>query len=369
MSTRKRSWPGRVFLGRDEQGKQQYHWVGRFDTKRERDAAVAKANTERPWEAKPPETTTGDQVADAYLADYAEHAKASSLGTATHALKCFRRKFGSRPFGSITRSEAREWARTVPVSYRPRLVTLGNFAVDELELIERNPFRGLATYKSRGRADRQLPDLEAVLHATATLGDYAAQMRALILTGALTGMRPGELYALRWSDLELDRCRVTVSRRIYHGQLDTPKNGRTKVIALPPRARDALFELAADRMALDPHAADADALVFRSKQGRPLSTQTVSLYWLRVRAAAGLDESVDFYLATKHLGVNLLWKQGVSTRAIAAQMGWSERAVDQLLQVYGHKDVAALEEIDALYADDRDAGGTHEAQNRLGQRD
>ena len=46
-------------------------------------------------------------------------------------------------------------------------------------------------------------------------------------------------------------------------------------------------------------------------------------------------------------------------------MGWSERAVDNLLRIYGHKDVAALEEIDALYAvDDREASVTHKAPNR-----
>ena len=46
-------------------------------------------------------------------------------------------------------------------------------------------------------------------------------------------------------------------------------------------------------------------------------------------------------------------------------MGWSERAVDNLLRIYGHKDVAALEEIDALYAaDECDANVTHELPDR-----
>ena len=56
MPARKRkTYEGRVYRGRDEQGKQQFHWVGRFATKHERDAAVAKAKVERPWEA----TSTG----------------------------------------------------------------------------------------------------------------------------------------------------------------------------------------------------------------------------------------------------------------------------------------------------------------------
>jgi hypothetical protein len=56
----------------------------------------------------------------------------------------------------------------------------------------------------------------------------------------------------------------------------------------------------------------------------------------------------------------------MSTREIAAQAGWSTRAVGDLLQVCGHKDVAALEEIDAWYA--RDANVTHEARNRPTQK-
>lgn len=39
------------------------------------------------------------------------------------------------------------------------------------------------------------------------------------------------------------------------------------------------------------------------------------------------------------------------SRAIGAQMGWSEKAVESLLHVHGHIDLIALAEVDALYAD------------------
>lgn len=58
-----------------------------------------------------------------------------------------------------------------------------------------------------------------------------------------------------------------------------------------------------------------------------------------------------FTSATKHYGVHLLYKLGMSERAIAAQMGWSEQAVTELLRVYGHIDLIALEEVDRLYED------------------
>ena len=88
-------------------------------------------------------------------------------------------------------------------------------------------------------------------------------------------------------------------------------------------------------------------LVFVSKQGKRLTAPTVSQYWAVVKASAGLD--FDLYHATKHYGVHLLFRLGLSKRAIAAQCGWSEDAVDSLLRVYGHADVAALAEVDALY--------------------
>ena len=66
-----------------------------------------------------------------------------------------------------------------------------------------------------------------------------------------------------------------------------------------------------------------------------------------MKAAAGLD--FDFYLVTKHLAVHRLYGLGLSKRAISTQMGWSESAVEKLLRVYGHAELVALQEIDALY--------------------
>ena len=45
-----------------------------------------------------------------------------------------------------------------------------------------------------------------------------------------------------------------------------------------------------------------------------------------------------------------LYKLGLSKRAIAAQAGRTEEDVDAMLRVYGHTDLVALSEIDALYA-------------------
>jgi len=84
-------------------------------------------------------------------------------------------------------------------------------------------------------------------------------------------------------------------------------------------------------------------LVFVGKRGTRLTAVSLSVYWKAVKERAGLD--FDFYTATKHYGVHLLYKLGLSRRAIAAQTGWSERGVDDLLRTYGHTDLVALAEV------------------------
>jgi integrase len=349
MSAKKRrTWAGRVYLGLGLDGSERYEWVGRFPTKRERDAAVAKRRAEIEAEKQraalpAAERMTCSEYAARYLARYERERKDSSYDTARQSLKRFLSDFGDRPLGSIARHEAIDWAERVPPSSRPVVVTMFNRAVDE-ELLDRNPFRGLGK-RTKGRSDDHPPteeEFDRLLASCSALGDYAPQMRALMTFAAYSGMRPGELFALEWTDIDLTSNRVQVARRLYKGRLALPKSNKERPIALTPPARDALLRL----RALPGYAADAP-LVFRAKRGGRLSQPTLSGYWGKVLARAGLD--FDFYLATKHYGVHLLYRLGLSKRAIAAQMGWSEKAVENLLRVYGHADLVALSEVDALY--------------------
>lgn len=171
------------------------------------------------------------------------------------------------------------------------------------------------------------------------LGWYGPQMRALLIFAAYSGMRPGELFALEWPDVDFDAMRIYVGRRVYKGRVDLPKSNKPRTIALTPPARDAILG--------QPTRQDGQ-LVFRSKRGVRLSQPTLSSYWAQVLARAELD--FDFYLATKHYAVHYLYAElGLPARVIAEQMGWSLRAVEKLLAVYGHGDVGALEEIDRAF--------------------
>jgi integrase len=358
VTSKRKTWNGRIYLGRNPDGTQAFYWVGRFATKRERDAAVAKARTEKPWQNKRPAELTCGEWADRYLARYERlvekrERKASSLDTARLSLKAFRASFGARPVVSIEPVEAEDWAQTVPASAVPQVVAMFNYA-KRMRIIDHNPFDGLGGGRGRGRADQAPPtldELERLRDACDALGDYGPRMRDFVDFLALTLLRPGEGYELRYPDLDLRANRIQVSRRLYRGIVDVPKSNRAKTIALPPPARDIVLR--------QPTRTRADGLIFVSKLGKRLTASTVCQYWAIVKARANLN--FDIYHATKHYGVHRLYLLGLSKRAIAAQAGWSERDVKAMLRVYGHTDLVALSEVDALYADRSDAKVTQEA--------
>ena len=58
---------------------------------------------------------------------------------------------------------------------------------------------------------------ERLYQSCEVLGHYAPQMRALMIVAAYSGMRPGELMALEWGDIDFEANRIYVQRRLYQG--------------------------------------------------------------------------------------------------------------------------------------------------------
>jgi integrase len=342
--------PAKPYSARISLGNGQYDWVGRFETRRQRDAAKARRRLELieqgnlPREDggfnRPVRSLTVDQYAEVFLAEYERKHKTSSYQTMVQRLKPFCAEFGSTPLRDLDRLAIKEWAAGVTsISHVPSAVTLLNQAVDDDQL-EKNPARGLGE-QYEGRSSHRPPteeEFERLLDACWVHGrDYGQRMRNLLRFAAFTGMRPGEIMELKWSDVDFDRNRVRVSRRLYRGTVDVPKSGKAKLIVLTPPAREALQ--AQPRLG---------EWVFPSKQSPRLASGSLSLDWQKVLAKADLD--FDFYLATKHYCVHYLYvKLNLSRRAIAAQMGWSMKSVDKMLAVYGHGEIGALEEIDDAF--------------------
>ena len=66
------------------------------------------------------------------------------------------------------------------------------------------------------------------------------EWRTMILVALRTGMRQGELRALRWQDLDLNAGRIFVRQNVVRDQIGSPKSGKPREIALGEEVRVAL---------------------------------------------------------------------------------------------------------------------------------
>lgn len=78
-------------------------------------------------------------------------------------------------------------------------------------------------------------EIDALLAATPA-DDLGRVERAMYLAAVMTGMRQGELLALRWDDVDWTVRRVRVRRNFVRGEYGTPKSKRsTRSIPLADR--------------------------------------------------------------------------------------------------------------------------------------
>lgn len=260
-----------------------------------------------------------------------------------YATKGFTDKHGARKASSITREEAYEWA----VKHRGQVQALrGVFQHGiSLDLLKSNPFQGLSLPKRQdgeirpGRGAltedelKQLADVAYRLH-----GEWH---RALILFAGYSCLRAGELYELRFTDLQGEEIHVSRALSSYKRRVGTPKNGQARVVVYPPGARDAVVRV--------PRRPDQKH-VFVFPSGRSLSHGAHAQYWREVRAVfvEGLPEghwlkaraasgsSLVFH-ELRHTGATLLLEWGLSPFDVSVQLGHRDGGV-LVMRVYGHRD-------------------------------
>jgi len=140
--------------------------------------------------------------------------------------------------------------------------------------------------------------------------------RALYLTAAMTGMRQGELFALRWMDVDWLAHRVRVRRNYVHGQFGTPKSKRSsRSIPLADQvARELELLFQASAFQCDEH------LVFgHPHTGRPLDRSRTLKRFKAALARAGVRE-IRFHDLRHTFGTRMA-AAGVPIRTLQEWMG------------------------------------------------
>lgn len=330
MSVQRRGkrWTARIYVGKAGM-RSGWRWLGTFDSKREATDALAKAQLERHRHLT---AETCDHFAARWVADYPRE-RASTNQTNRHNIKRFAEDFRGVKLSDVDRPMARAWA-LANRTYARYARALFEDALND-GLVADNPFARLRLPQSRGRRDlvaltedqvEQLGDVARDAVRKAHGKAYAPVARAVVLFLAHVGVRPGELQALTWSDVNLRRGEARIARsRSATGELTETKTYRARTVLVPPPALAAITAM--------PRRADAE-YVFLSPSGRGLSKGSLFYVWSSIRPAAqakGLP--VDDLYELRHAAATMLLERGASRDDVAVQLGNSPREIER---TYGH---------------------------------
>ena len=134
----------------------------------------------------------------------------------------------------------------------------------------------------------------------------------LFLCALRTGMRQGEILALRWDDVDFVKRQLKVVWNFTHGQLTTPKSGCGRVVPMSP-------QLAA---ALRGHRHLRSELVFCREDGSHLSGHCLRRPMARALRAAGVPR-VSFH-DLRHSFASQLVMAGKPLKAVQEYLGHAD---------------------------------------------
>jgi integrase len=147
-----------------------------------------------------------------------------------------------------------------------------------------------------------------------------AQDADLVRVAAYTGLRQGELRALRWRDV--GEGVITVSRALSDEQFTGTKGRAVRHVPLIPKAARALARLRRRGDFTAP-----GELVFCNWKGRPVDKSALVARFKRARDATGL-RPLRFH-DLRHTYGSLLAQAGVDVLSIKSAMGHSDLATTQ----------------------------------------
>ena len=137
--------------------------------------------------------------------------------------------------------------------------------------------------------------------------------RTFVLLALRTGLRVGELLALRWEDVDLKAARIFVRRTRWNGQEHSPKGGRGRRVDLSDQAVAALRA----------HQHLRGAYVFCQPDGKPLSHSMVKDVVPNACRRAGLAKRVTMH-GLRHSFASHLAMRGVPLPAIRDLLGHAD---------------------------------------------
>jgi integrase len=337
-----------VILSRTDRatGKRSRDYHSGFKTEREAKAALRKllvAKDEGKY-AAPHKGTVEDYIKN-WLDKWAIHtAQAGTIERYEGAVSQIIAALGKIPIQKVTAEDINSVIVKLRKEYKPATVKLIYRVAKRIWThaykhghIKRDIFALLDAPSVPRQEVEVLKDEEAARMLDALRGTHLYPLAVLGLT---TGMRRGEMLALRWSAVDLDRGEALVRASLEQTRaglrFKETKTARARTIALPPTTiavlrehRRGQLEL---RMKLGLGKQPDDALVFSDHEGNPLPPNRTSMQFIEMMRRIDLPRIGLHDL--RHYHASTLIAAGEDIITVSRRLGHANASIT--LNVYGH---------------------------------
>ena len=188
---------------------------------------------------------------------------------------------------------------------------------------------------------RELHTLTAAQAQQLFITAQGDRLEALYHLAVVTGLRQGELLALRWDDLDWETSQLSIQRQVQRitgqglvfAQLKTAASGR--VVALGPATVDQLRRHLSKVREMAVLAGDAwhdSDLIFPSIVGTPIEPRNLYRHFQVLLKRAGLPK-IRFH-DLRHTSATLMLQQGVHPKIVQERLGHS--SISLTLDTYSH---------------------------------
>jgi len=171
-------------------------------------------------------------------------------------------------------------------------------------------------------------EVETIAELARRLGARAYQTVRVLLA---TGMRRGELFGLRWEDVDFQRRTLQIRQTIVNGEKSAPKSGKARKIAIPYSLCEFLLEMRHEQESSDLPL----GYVMRTDSGAPMTPSAYYYDWRRLRKLAeaqGVRHLKPH--TTRHTYASRALRSGKSIPWLQKQLGHSDMMIT--VNTYGH---------------------------------
>jgi integrase len=253
-------------------------------------------------------------------------------------------KLGKKPINEITRGEIRELllnahgqglSRSMVELIRNVISGILGYAIDE-ELIESNPVSGilkrLNLEKNKKIVFEPITQDEVELFLN-TCKDYYPDYYTFFLCAFRTGMRLGELLALEWGDIDLNKKFIRVQRSYRKGKINPTKTGKIRRADMSNQLAEnfkKLLKKYKSKALISGTEKQTDIIFHRNN--KYMEQKYIRRIFKRILQKAGIRD-IRFH-DIRHTFASLLLSNGESPVYVKEQLGHS--SIQITVDIYGH---------------------------------